>query len=73
LSDRKIRIPTQESVESGNSANGYLYQNLNTPINQNMFSNSCQHYPNVNKNTPKSGSNIAFGNEEYKNIVFLRK
>jgi len=65
LSDRKLRIPTQESVESGSSSNQYQLNNINNQVNQNIFSNLCpQISNNVSRNTPKSGSNIAFNNEE---------
>lgn len=70
LSDRKLRIPTQESVESGNSANQYPF-NLNTQINQNIYTNLCPQMPNNNKNTPNSGSNIVFNNDEYIFSSFL--
>lgn len=62
LSDRKLRIPTQESVESGNSANQYPYTNLNMQLNQNPFPTLCAPMP--AKNTPNSNSNAMFNNEE---------
>ncbi len=67
MSDRKIRIPTQESVESGNSANKYGYNN-----NQNIYTNLFpQIPPNINRNTPKSGSNNIVFNEEYDLFLFI--
>lgn len=60
-----MRIPTQESMESGNSANQYPF-NLNSQLNQNIYTNLCPQMPNnINKNTPNSGTNIVFNNDEY--------
>lgn len=66
-----MRIPTQESVESGNSANQYAYNNMN----QNVYTNLCpQIPPNINRNTPNSGTNIVFNDEYYQffKIIFLK-
>lgn len=66
-----MRIPTQESVESGNSANQYPF-NLNTQLNTNIYTNLCPQMPNnINKNTPNSGNNIVFNNDEYLFSFFL--